>query len=168
MARARKARVTDIEQLALGLPEVTRDPAVPSPGDRPAYQVRGKTFVFFRGPRKDAVDAATGEPYEDVVAFSCSAEDKEAMVGDPGSPWFTTPHWNGYNAVLLLERDLGRLSTAELREVITDAWLAKAPKRLATALPRRVMMSGIPGGGMLLCRTRRWPCPDTPAARTTT
>jgi hypothetical protein len=93
--------------------------------------VHGRTFTFARAPRKDAVDPATGELYEDVLAFSCTAEDKEAMVSDPESPWFTTPHWNGYNAVLLLERDLGRLTVAELREVVTDAWLAKAPKRLA-------------------------------------
>ena len=107
MARARKARVTDVEQLALGLPEVTRDPADTSAPGRPAYQVRGKTFVFFRGPRKDALDPTTGEPYDDVMAFSCTAEDKAAMVGDADSPFFTTPHWNGYNAVLLLERDIG-------------------------------------------------------------
>ena len=72
MARERRARVTDVEQLALGLPEVTRDPADPTAPGRPAYQVRGKTFAFFRGPRKDARDPATGEPYEDVMAFSCS------------------------------------------------------------------------------------------------
>jgi hypothetical protein len=131
MARTRKARVTDIEELALGLPEVTRDPADPAAPGRPAYQVRGKTFAFFRVPRKDAFDPDTGEPYDDVVAFSCTAEDKEALVADPDTPFFTTPHWNGYNAVLLLERDLGRLTLDELREVVTDAWLAKAPKRLA-------------------------------------
>ncbi|HET8987405.1 MAG TPA: MmcQ/YjbR family DNA-binding protein [Humibacillus sp.] len=134
MARSRRAKVADVEELALGLPEVTRDPADRSAPGRPAYQVRGKTFVFFRGPRKDAVDPATGEPYDDVMAFSCTAEDKEAMVGDDASPFFTTPHWNGYNAVLLLERDLGRITVAELREVITDAWLCKAPRRLAAAV----------------------------------
>ena len=96
--------------------------------------MRGKTFAFSACPRKDAVDRATGEPYDDVMAFSCTAEDKEAMVSDPDSPFFTTPHWNGYNAVLLLERDVGEITVAELREVITDAWLAKAPKRLAAQL----------------------------------
>ena len=131
MARTRKARVSDVEELALGLPEVTRDPADRAAPGRPAYQVRGKTFAFFRGPRKDAFDPATGEPYDDVMAFSCTAEDKEALVGDPDTPFFTTPHWNGYNAVLLLERDLGRITVDELREVVTDAWLAKAPTRLA-------------------------------------
>ena len=130
MARSRKARLADIDEIALGLPEVTRDP--PS-GGRPAYAIRGRTFAFARGPRKDAFDPETGELYEDVLAFSCTAEDKESMVSDDTSPWFTTPHWNGYNAVLLLERDLGRITLAELTEVITDAWLVKAPKRVASA-----------------------------------
>ncbi|MGO4602017.1 MmcQ/YjbR family DNA-binding protein [Terrabacter sp. 2YAF2] len=128
MARSRRARLRDLDEAALSLPEVTRDPPT---GGRSSFQVHGKTFAFSRGPRKDAVDPATGELYDDVLAFSCTAEDKESMVSDPESPWFTTPHWNGYNAVLLLERDLGRLTVAELREVVTDAWLAKAPKRLA-------------------------------------
>ena len=128
MVRSRRATLRDIDEAALSLPEVTRDPPT---GGRPSFQVHGKTFAFARGPRKDAVDPGTGELYDDVLAFSCTAEDKESMVSDPESPWFTTPHWNGYNAVLLLERDLGRLTVIELREVVTDAWLAKAPKRLA-------------------------------------
>ncbi|KJK12660.1 hypothetical protein UB45_07380 [Terrabacter sp. 28] len=131
MAPSRRARLADLDEIALSLPEVTRDPPK---GGRPAYQVRGRTFAFARGPRKDAFDPETGELYDDVLAFSCTAEDKEAMVGDDASPWFTTPHWNGYNAVLLLERDLPKVTVAELREVLTDAWLTKAPKRLAATL----------------------------------
>ena len=96
-------------------PEVVRDPPDPQSPSRAAYTVRGKAFVFFRGPRKDAHDPETGEPYTDVIAFHCTAEDKEALVGDPASPWFTTPHWNGYSAVLLLERDLAQVSVGELR-----------------------------------------------------
>jgi hypothetical protein len=131
MSRSRAATLRDIDEAALGLPEVTREPET---GGRPVFKVRGKTFAFARDPRKDAFDPEAGEPYDDVLAFSCTAEDKESMVSDPDSPWFTTPHWNGYNAVLLLERDLGRLTVDELREVVTDAWLAKAPKRLAQQL----------------------------------
>ena len=130
MARSRRARLADIDAIALALPEVTREP---SDGERPSYAVGGKTFAFARGPHKDAFDPDTGELYTDVLAFRCTAEDKEAMVADGDSPWFTTPHWNGYNAVLLLERDLGRLTVDELREVLTDAWLGRAPKRLAAA-----------------------------------
>lgn len=130
MARPRAATVRDVHEIATGLPEVTVDPPDSA---RPQFKVRGKAFAFFRGPRKDAVDPATGERYEDVLAFWCTAEDKDSMVGDADSPWFTTPHFDGYNAVLLLERDLPRITVDELREVITDAWLAKAPKRVAQA-----------------------------------
>jgi hypothetical protein len=128
MSRPRPATLRDIDEAALALPEVTRDP---ESGGRPSYAVHGKVFAFARGPRKDAYDPGTGEPYDDVLVFRCTAEDKEAMVADPGSPWFTTPHWNGYNAALLLERDLGRLTADEVREVVTDAWLQRAPRRLA-------------------------------------
>lgn len=128
MSRPRRARLADIEAAALALPEVVREPET---GGRPSFSVRGKTFAFARGPRKDALDPHTGEPYEDVLVFRCTAEDKEAMVSDPASPWFTTPHWDGYNAVLLLERDLARLTSDEVREVVTDGWLLRAPRRLA-------------------------------------
>ena len=50
--------------------------------------------------------------------------DKQALVEGDG-PWFTTPHFDGYNAVLLRRRDLGRLTRAELAEVIADAWWAR-------------------------------------------
>lgn len=122
--------MADLHRCAAALPEVTRDPADTASPERPSYSVRGKSFVFFRSPRKDAVDPDTSEPFLDVVALHCSAADKEALVGDPDSPFFTTPHWNGYNAVLLLERDVGRLRVDELSEVVTDAWLARAPRRL--------------------------------------
>ena len=63
--------------------------------------------MFFRGPRKDAVDPDTGELMEDVVCFHVGdLADKEALVEGDG-PFFTTPHFNGYRAVLLRERDLG-------------------------------------------------------------
>lgn len=97
----------------------------------PSYSVGGRAFVFFREPRKDALDPETGERMQDVIVFHVGdLADKEALVQADG-PFFTTPHWNGYRAVLLRERHLGRLSRRELEEVITDAWVARAPNRLA-------------------------------------
>lgn len=125
---ARKARPADIEVLATALPEVEKSVAW---GDLPAYKVRGKSFVIYRGPRKDALDEATGERLLDVLMFSVlGPEDKEALLSG-GPPWFTTSHFDGYNAVLVRESHLGQLTRTELAEVIEDAWLAKAPKRLA-------------------------------------
>jgi hypothetical protein len=122
---SRKARLTDIRDLALALPEVTE-----SDGERPAYAVRGKTFAWFREPRKDALDPDTGERMDDVIGVHVpELGDKDALVQGPG-PWFTTPHFNGYKAVLVRERDIGALTRDELAEVLTDAWASRAPKRL--------------------------------------
>lgn len=100
-------------------------------GDRPAYAVKGKNFVVFREPRPDAIDPDTGGRMEDVVVITVPDESaKEALVQSNG-PWFTTPHFTGYNAVLVRQRDLHTITRDELAEVVTDAWAARAPKRLA-------------------------------------
>ena len=123
---ARKAKLSDLGEIALGLPEVEEGTS----WGNPAYTVRGKSFLHFREPRPDAIDADTGERMTDVIMFTVPDQaDKDALVEADG-PWFTTPHFNGYNAVLLRQRDLGKVSRAELAEVITDAWAARAPKRL--------------------------------------
>ena len=99
---------------------------------RPSYAVDGKTFVFHREPRKDAFDPETGERYDDVIAFSVADLDtKDALVNDEGTPWFTTPHWNGYRAVLLRGSRIGELSRDELVEQVQEAWLARVGKRKA-------------------------------------
>ena len=126
MARSRKARISDVDEIATALPDVDK-----SEGDRPSYSVNGKAFIVRRGPRKDAIDPATGELLTDVVYFHCRLADKEAMVAAEGTPRFTTPHFNGYPAVLLRESRIGELTHRELEEVITDAWLLRAPKRVS-------------------------------------
>ena len=114
--------------MARRLPGVERST---SPDGRHTYEVAGTAVVLSRGPRKDAVDPETGERMEDVLVFwVADLGDKDALVQADG-PFFTTPHWNGYKGVLLRERDLGQVSHRELEEVVTDAWLARAPKRLA-------------------------------------
>jgi len=123
---ARKAKLADLAEIALALPEVEEGTS----WGNPAYTVKGKSFLHLREPRADAVDPDTGERMQDVIMVVVADQsDKEALVGSDG-PWFTTPHFDGYNAVLVRARDLGRLTRAELAEVITDAWAAKAPRRL--------------------------------------
>ena len=127
MPRSRRARPSDIGELALALPE-TAEAIVW--GDRPAYQVRGKSFVIYRDARPDALDA-DGERLTDVVVFSCSSpEEKEGLLAS-GPPWFTTPHFDGYSSILVRLSELRTVTVAELAEVVEDAWLARAPKRLA-------------------------------------
>jgi hypothetical protein len=71
-------------------------------GGNPIYQVGGKSFVFFRNPRPDAVDPATGERYPDVIVFWVPSEsDKQALVQDEALPFFTTPHFDGHLSVLV-------------------------------------------------------------------
>lgn len=111
------------------MPEVT---VAQGPSGNPIYQVGGKSFVFFRNPRPDAVDPQTGERYEDVIVFWVPSEaDKEAMVQDPASPFFTTPHFDGHPSVLLQGCRLGELEGQELAEVVEDAWLTRASRRRA-------------------------------------
>ena len=96
--------------------------------------MRGKSFVFFRNPRPDAFDPETGERYDDVIVFWVASDaDKQALVEDPTTPFFTTPHFNGHPSVLLRGCRIGELARDELAEVVYDAWLARAPKRMAAA-----------------------------------
>jgi hypothetical protein len=123
-AQSRRARVDDIHELAIGMPHVT---VIPGPQDNPVYQVGGKSFVFFRNPRPDAVDPGTGERYPDVIVFWVPTEsDKEALVQDRSSPFFTTPHFDGHKSVLARASRIGELSLQELTEVVQEAWLARA------------------------------------------
>jgi len=126
--RPPKARVSDIHRIARSLPEVVAE----GDDDRPVYQVKRKSFVFFRTPRPDAVDPETGERYADVVVFWVADDaTKQAMVEDPAVPFFTTPHFDGHLSVLLRTSRIGELTREEITEVVQDAWLARAPKRLA-------------------------------------
>src|SRR5260370_32727402 len=135
-ARSRRARIEDVHCLARGLPHVT---VGHGPRGNAIYQVGGKSFVFFRTPRPDAVDPDTGERYPDVIVFWVPSEsDKQALVQDRASPFFTTPHFDGHPSVLVRESQLGELTVQELTEVIQDAWLSRAsPARAAASLKDR-------------------------------
>src|SRR5215472_1002238 len=132
-ARSRRARLADVHELALRMPHVT---VVRGSRGNPVYQVGGKSFVFFRTPRPDAVDPGTGERYPDVIVFWVPSEsDKQALVQDPGSPFFTTSHFDGHLSVLIRASRLSELTLQELTEVVQEAWLCRASaKRAATWL----------------------------------
>ena len=98
--------------------------------DNPVYQVGGKSFIYFRTPRPDAVDPDTGKRYTDVIIFWVPDEsDKQAMVQDDSTPFFTTPHFKGHSSVLLRGSRIGELTYDELAEVVQDAWLSRASTR---------------------------------------
>jgi len=128
--RSRKARVADVHEVAQAMPHVENV----SSNERPVYAVGGKSFIFFRGPRPDAFDPVTRERYEDVIVFwVADPGDKTAMVEDPGTPYFTTPHFNGHQSVLLRGSRIGELTRDEVAELVQDAWLSRASRTRAKA-----------------------------------
>ena len=126
---SRKATVDDIHATALAMPHVT----VARAGALPVYQVGSKSFVFFRTPRPDAFDVATGERYDDVIVIWVASEgEKLALVQDHTSPFFTTPHFDGHPSVLLRGSRVAEVDRDEIVELVQDAWLSQASTRRAT------------------------------------
>jgi hypothetical protein len=118
--------VQDVHDVATALPHVANR-AGP---ERPVYGVGGKSFVFFRSARPDAVDPVTGERYDDVIVFWVpDDETKQALVADPSTPYFTTPHFDGHPSVLLRGSRIAELTRDEVAELVQDAWLAQASAR---------------------------------------
>ena len=131
-AADRPARPEDIDEICGSLPETELGI---SWGDRPTWKVprgeKGKGFVLYRMPHKTAVDPETGEMWDDVVVIHTPTEvEKFALVADEATPFFTIDHFRGFSAVLVQQSRLGEISRQELAEVITEAWAAKAPKKL--------------------------------------
>ena len=116
----------DVDRLARALPGVEESTSY---GNR-AWKVGGKGFVWERplraSDRKALGDAAPDGPILGVRVEHLVA--KEALLADDPDVYFTTPHFNGYPAVLVR---LDVITLADLRELTVEAWLAKAPKRLA-------------------------------------
>ena len=126
--RSRRARAQDVAALARALPYVTE---LAGTQGRPIFQVGGRSFVYFRNPRPDAVDDHGVRLPDVIVLWVASQADKQALVQDAGTPFFSTPHFDGHPSVLLRESAVGELTLAELTEVVQDAWLARASARRA-------------------------------------
>ncbi len=120
----------NLDKLALGLPQVTKE----VDDSRPAYRMHGKLFILHRSRRPDAVDPESGERMDDVLMFRVADLDvKDMILADGRGIYFTTPHFKGYPAVLVRIPDLARLDRNELRELVVEAWLTRAQKRVAKA-----------------------------------
>jgi hypothetical protein len=125
------ATMADLDELALALPQTTKEL---SDDGRAAYKVHGKLFCCHRGRRPDALDPQTGERLDDVLMFRVADLDvKELMLGDDRGIFFTTPHFDGYAAVLVRIPQLARLERDELEDLVVEAWLTRAQKRVAKA-----------------------------------
>jgi hypothetical protein len=127
----RMATMADLDELALAMPQTTKEV---SEDGRPSYLVHGKMYCFHRSRRPDAVDPETGERMDDVLMFRVDGlEVKEVLLADDRGVFFTTPHFRGYPAVLVRIPDLARLDREELRDLVAEAWLTRAQKRVAKA-----------------------------------
>lgn len=115
----------DVRAIATGLPETVE-------GGKRDWRVNGKLFTWERPLRAADLealgDAAPPDPILGVRVPDLGA--KEALLAAEPAIYFTTPHFNGYPAVLV---QLENIDEDELREIIVEAWLDRAPKRLAKA-----------------------------------
>ncbi|MFI7575604.1 MmcQ/YjbR family DNA-binding protein [Micromonospora sp. NPDC049497] len=127
----------DVRRIALSLPETTEKPSYDG---LPAWKVRDKGFVWERPLRRADLEAL-GDTAPDGPILGAQVPDlgaREALLADDPTVYFTTPHFDGYPAVLVR---LERIDVDELTELITEGWYARAPKRLAAA-----HRAGLPAG----------------------
>jgi len=145
MSGTRAARVEDVHRLAMAMPHVT---VIGGTKNNAVYQVGGKSFIFFRNPRPDAFDSDSGERYNDVIMFWVADEaEKQALVQDELTPFFTTAHFDGHPSVLVRASCLGELSLAVLQEIVQEAWLARASRRRAEQWLSSHPVGGMPSAG---------------------
>ena len=118
----------DVRRYALALPE-TRERVS---RELRQWQVRDRLFVWERPLRRPDLEAL-GDDAPDGPILGARVEHlgaKEALLADDPAVFFTTPHFDGYPAVLVR---LDVIPEDELGELIVEAWLSRAPKRLARA-----------------------------------
>ena len=116
----------DVRRLALALPETSEE----SSHGQPGWRVRDKGFLWER-PLRTSDLAALGDQAPDGPILGAHVSHlgiKEALLAENPGVYFTTPHFNGYPAVLVR---LGQISLADLEDLVVEAWLARAPRRLA-------------------------------------
>jgi hypothetical protein len=116
----------DVRRIALGLPETMEE----SSREVVEWRFRNKIFVWERPLRRNEIEALGADaPVGPVLAVRVADMGvKKALLADEPDVFFTTPHFVGYPAILVR---LDRISVAELDEVALEAWLTRAPRRLA-------------------------------------
>jgi len=119
----------DVHRLALALPEAVERS---SPDGLLQWRVRDKMFAWER-PLRRADLQALGDAAPEGPVLAARVPDlgaKEALLAEEGDVCFTTPHFDGYPAILVR---LDRIGPTDLEELLVEAWLARAPKRLVRA-----------------------------------
>ncbi|MDQ6849886.1 MAG: MmcQ/YjbR family DNA-binding protein [Actinomycetota bacterium] len=118
----------DVRERAMALPETDEQTSRGSA----TWRVRGKGFVWERPLRRPDLEAlGTNAPDGPILgARVADVGVKEALIANDPAVFFTTPHFDGYPAVLIR---LDEIAPDELSEVVVEAWLTRAPKRVAQA-----------------------------------
>ena len=101
----------DVVRIATALPEVEETTSYRTP----SLKVRRKGFARLR------TEAEGG------LMLKCPMEEKEALLASGDPAFYTTPHYDGYGAILI---DLERVDPGHLAELIEDAWRSSAPPTL--------------------------------------
>jgi len=132
--RERMATWNDVSKIALALPGVVEEPW--GQLGTKAWKVAKKGFVWERPLRKSDLAALGAKAPTGAIlgVRTADLEMKEALLASDPAVFFTTPHFDGYPAVLVR---LGKIRVAALRDVILDAWLARAPAKLAAEYAKR-------------------------------
>lgn len=105
----------DVRRICLSLPATTEKPSYGTPG----FRVKDRLFARIR------------EDSNELAIYRPSVEEKEALIASDPVKFFQTPHYEGYPMVLVR---LAAVDCAELAELLTEAWMLRAPARLAAAL----------------------------------
>ncbi|MBB6170624.1 hypothetical protein HNR23_000684 [Nocardiopsis mwathae] len=119
----------DVARIALGLPETSEEASYDG---ATAWKVKGRLFTWERPLRKSDVEAL-GDAAPEGPVLAARVPDvgvKGALLADRPDVYFTTPHFDGYPIVLVR---LDRVPLPDLEELLVEAWLDRAPKRVAQA-----------------------------------
>ncbi len=125
--------IDDVREMALALPEVIE--RVDGHRGGAVWGTKAGAVAWERGPSKTDLAALEklGRTWPDgpvIGVRTDGLEEKEALLETYPDAFFTIPHFDGYPAVLVR---LDAVDPEHLREVLTDAWLLRAPKRVARA-----------------------------------
>ena len=113
----------DVRRAALALPATTEKPSYGTPG----FRVRDKLFARIR------------EEGDVLVVWVDGLDEKEALLAAAHDTFFTTPHYHGHPTVLVR---FDAVDVDELTELLTDAWLVRAPARLRAELEAALQADG--------------------------
>ena len=118
----------DVRRLALALPETSERTS----RDNAQWRVKDKLFVWERPLRRSDLEAlGDAAPTGPILGARVEHEvAKQALIADDPGVFFTTPHFDGYPAILVR---LDKIAPDVLEEVIVEAWLCRAPRKLAQA-----------------------------------